>query len=540
MSELPRTPAGEPEPPVTPVGEPGSPMNPVGEVEASLTPTGEPEAPVTPVGEPEPPVTPMGEPGASLTPTGEKEPPRIPSGEPEPPQTHSGEPEPHAPRTVTALSNAVFAPVHRTRCRYVVLRGSAGSGKSADTAQTYILRLLAEPGRNLLCVRKLDDANRTSTYPELLSAIRRLGVTRHFRAGVSPLSLTCLTNGNRVLFGGVQDAGQREKLKSITFPRGKLTDIWIEEATELEEADLDLLDDRLRGELPEGLFYQIRLTFNPVSVNHWLKRRFFDHPDPSVLTNLSTYRDNRFLDAAFHERMERRRVQDPDGYRVYGLGEWGVAGGQYFAEWREALHVCEPFPIPAEWRRYVSLDYGLDMLAAYRIAVDPTGRAWVEREVYESGLIISRAAARVREALLDVPVYQVLAPPDLWNRRQDTGLSAAELFAQNGVTLTKAQNGRVAGWLNLREWLCPVRDEFGRESPSLRIFSCCRNLIRTLPALCQDSVNPSDVSDTPHELTHGPDALRYFAAGRPCPAALPPAKPAHLFRERLIRADTKL
>ena len=443
-------------------------------------------------------------------------------------------------RTVTALSNAVFAPVHRSRCRYVVMRGSAGSGKSADTAQSYILRLMAEPGRNLLCVRKIDDANRTSTYPELLSAIRRLEVTRHFRAGVSPLSLTCLMNGNRVLFGGVQDAAQREKLKSITFPRGKLTDIWIEEATELDEADLDMLDDRLRGELPEGLFYQIKLTFNPVSANHWLKRRFFDMPDPSVLTHQSTYRDNRFLDAEFHARMERRRVQDPDGYRVYGLGEWGVAGGQYFAEWRDALHVCEPFPIPEDWRFYVTLDYGLDMLAAYRIAVDPAGRAWVEREVYESDLIISQAARRVREALLDREVYQIFAPPDLWNRWQDTGLSAAELFAQGGVTLTRAQNNRIAGWLNLREWLCPVRDEFGRETPSLRVFSNCRNLIRTLPALCRDAVNPSDVSDTPHELTHAPDALRYFVAGRPCPAVLPAAKPARLFRQQLLRQDTKL
>ena len=438
-------------------------------------------------------------------------------------------------RTVTAVSNAVFAPVHQTRCRYVVMRGSAGSGKSADTAQTYILRLLAEPGRNLLCVRKIDDANRTSTFPELLSAIRRLDAGRWFKPGLSPLSLTCLTNGSRVLFAGMQDEAQREKLKSITFPRGKLTDIWVEEATELEEADLDLLDDRLRGELPEGLFYQIRLTFNPVSANHWLKKRFFDHPDPSVLTHLSTYRDNRFLDAAFHERMERRRVQDPDGYRVYGLGEWGVTGGQYFAEWRDALHVCEPFPIPADWRCYVTLDYGLDMLAAYRIAVDPAGRAWVTREVYESDLIISRAAQAIRERLLDTPVYQIFAPPDLWNRRQDTGLSAAALFEQHGVTLTRAQNGRVAGWLNLREWLRPLPDEFGRETPSLRVFSNCANLIRTLPALCRDPQDPSDVSDTPHELTHAPDALRYFAAGRPCPAALPQPPPAHLYRDRLTK-----
>ena len=446
---------------------------------------------------------------------------------------------PDGARELLVPANAVFAPVHRSRCRYVVLRGSAGSGKSADTAQSYILRLLAEPGRNLLCVRKIDDANRSSTFSELVSAITRIGVSRYFDTTHSPLSITCRKNGNTVLFRGLLDERQREKLKSITFPHGKLTDIWIEEATELEEADLDMLDDRLRGELPEGLFYQIKLTFNPVSINHWLKRRFFDTRDPSVFTHQSTYLDNRFLDPDFHARMERRRVQDPDGYRVYGLGEWGLSGGQYFSEWRDALHVVEPFPIPDGWRRYVSFDYGLDMLAAYLIAVDPAGRAYAVRELYRSYLIISDAAHALRERLLDGGVYQIFAPPDLWNRRQDTGLSAAELFAQYGVPLTRADNDRVSGWLNLREWLKPVRDEFGRETPSLRIFSNCENLIRTLPALRRDAKNPSDVSDTPHELTHAPDALRYFLAGRPCPAALPAPEAERLYRNRFADSKTR-
>ncbi|MEA4823566.1 MAG: PBSX family phage terminase large subunit [Clostridiaceae bacterium] len=449
-------------------------------------------------------------------------------------------PTPDGARAISVAANAVFAPVHQSRCRYVVLRGSAGSGKSADTAQSYILRLLAEPGRNLLCVRKIDDANRSSTFSELVSAISRIGVSKYFDTGVSPLSITCRLNGNTVLFRGILDERQREKLKSITFPHGKLTDIWIEEATELEEADLDMLDDRLRGILPEGLFYQIKLTFNPVSMNHWLKKRFFDTRDPSVFTHLSTYRDNRFLDEGFHKRMERRCVQDPDGYRVYGLGEWGISGGQYFSEWRDALHKIEPFPIPDDWRRYISFDYGLDMLAAYLIVIDPAGRAYVVRELYMSDLIISDAAAKLRERLLDDSVYQVFAPPDLWNRRQDTGLSAAELFSQCGVTLSRASNDRVAGWLNLREWLKPVRDEFGRETPSLRVFANCENLIRTLPALRRDDKNPSDVSDTPHELTHAPDALRYFLSGRPCPAALPAQREEHLYRKRLTESKLRL
>ena len=425
---------------------------------------------------------------------------------------------PQEGRTVIAYANPVFEPVHRSRCRYVVMRGSAGSGKSADTAQMYILRLLADPGRNLLCVRKTDDSNRSSTYAELLSAIRRLGVSEYFDAIVSPLSIVCRLNGNTVLFRGLLDDRQRERLKSITFPSGKLTDIWVEEATELDPDDLEILDDRLRGVLPDGLFYQIKLTFNPVSIDHWIRRRFFDHPDPSVLTHFSTYLDNRFLDPAFRDRMERRRIYDPDGYRIYGLGEWGITGGNYFPEWRDSLHVVRPFPIPSNWRRYVTLDYGLDMLAAYLIAMDPSGCAWVVREIYQSGLIISSAAALIRENLFDSAPYQTFAPPDLWNRRQDTGLSAAALFAQNGVPLTRAENDRVMGWLNLREWLSPRISPSGTAIPALRVFSNCENLIRTLPALRHDLHNPEDAATSPHELTHAPDAIRYFLAGRPCPS----------------------
>ena len=91
-----------------------------------------------------------------------------------------------------------------------------------------------------------------------------------------------------------------------------------EEATELTEEDLDILDDRLRGKLEnENLFYQIIMTFNPVSATHWLKGKFFDVPHPNVLAHHSTFLENLFIDKQYHERMERRKERDPEGYRVY-------------------------------------------------------------------------------------------------------------------------------------------------------------------------------------------------------------------------------
>lgn len=231
---------------------------------------------------------------------------------------------------ITVKANPCFREVDRSKKRYIVMRGSAGSGKSTDTAQNYILRLMQDNGRNLVAMRKSDITNRDSTFAELTGAIYRMfgdKAEQYWKINKSPLQLTCRHNGNKIIFRGMNDDKQREKLKSITFQRGKLTDVWLEEATEFTQADLEIIDDRLRGELPPGQFYQIRMTFNPVSSNHWIKKVFFDISDPNVLTHHSTYLMNRFIDDAYRARMERRRMVDPDGYKIYGCGEWGEIGG---------------------------------------------------------------------------------------------------------------------------------------------------------------------------------------------------------------------
>ena len=237
---------------------------------------------------------------------------------------------------INVQMNPGFREVDRSKKRYIVMKGSAGSGKSVDTAQNYILRLMADKGRNLVCIRKSDITNRDSTFAELTGAIYRMfgdKADKYWQINMSPLKLTCKANGNQIIFRGMNDDKQREKLKSITFQKGKLTDVWCEEATELTQADVEIIDDRLRGELPPGQFYQIRLTFNPVNKNHWIKKVFFDIPDENVMTHHSTYLGNRFIDEAYKARMERRKIVDPEGYQIYGLGEWGEIGGLILHNW---------------------------------------------------------------------------------------------------------------------------------------------------------------------------------------------------------------
>ena len=213
--------------------------------------------------------------------------------------------------------NRIFKPVNETHCRYRVVLGSAGSGKSVNVAQDFILKLsdTKYTGANLLVIRKSEGTNRYSTFAELQAVIFRMCGEYwedFWIINSSRLMITSKITGNSIIFRGVNDKKQREKLKSITFPKGKLVWVWIEEATELEEADIDIIDDRLRGELSNPyLYYQITMTFNPVSALHWIKRKYWDVVDPDVFTHRSTYLDNKFIDAAYYSRMERRRNDDP-------------------------------------------------------------------------------------------------------------------------------------------------------------------------------------------------------------------------------------
>lgn len=284
---------------------------------------------------------------------------------------------------LTIKANRVFKEPDQSQKRYIVMKGSAGSGKSVDTAQHYILRLMSDPGRNLLCVRKSDVTNRDSTFAELQGAIFRMfgeQYKKYWYINSSDMRLECIANHNQIFFRGVNDEKQREKLKSIAVKRGKLTDVWIEEATELTQSDFEIIDDRLRGELPKGQFYQIRLTFNPVSSSHWIKKHFFDRADPDVFTHHSTYKDNRFIDDAYYRRMERRKEVDPDGYRIYGLGEWGEVGGLILTN-----YVVEEFDTSPERFDYMvnSQDFGYNHADCIGEVGFKDGELYLCREIYE-------------------------------------------------------------------------------------------------------------------------------------------------------------
>lgn len=187
---------------------------------------------------------------------------------------------------------------------------------------------------NLLVVRKTYRTLKDSCYTELKWAIKRLGVENWFDCKESPLEITYKPTGQKIYFRGLDDP---LKVTSVTVDTGVLCWLWIEEAYEImNEDDFNILDESIRGEVPEGLFKQVTFTFNPWNERHWLKRRFFDvKDDPDILALTTNYMCNEWLDEADFRVFEDMKIRNPRRYQVAGLGGWGIVDGLVYENWHE-------------------------------------------------------------------------------------------------------------------------------------------------------------------------------------------------------------
>ena len=217
--------------------------------------------------------------------------------------------------------------------RYRVCKGSRASKKSKTTALWYIVNLMKYPGANLLVVRKSYRTLKDSCFTELKWAIHRLQVDDFWEFRLNPLEITYKPTGQKIYFRGLDDP---LKVTSITVDVGSLCWLWIEEAYEItKENDFDMLDESIRGQVTDGLFKQITLTFNPWNERHWLKKRFFDKSDPDILALTTNYMCNEWLDEADKRVFETMKKNNPRRYQVAGLGNWGIVEGLVYENWTE-------------------------------------------------------------------------------------------------------------------------------------------------------------------------------------------------------------
>ncbi len=235
------------------------------------------------------------------------------------------------------LLNLAFWGLFEDKSRIRVSVGGAGSGKSHHSFQEMIYKILAEPGHNYLILRKVANTSKTSTYALTIQLINQLGLSSVFKINKTDMTITVKHTGYMIVFKGLDDV---EKIKSFTFPKGILTDIIIEEASEITQPDFNQLNLRLRGRRigeQSKIPFQITLLLNPITDTHWIKREFFDKKSyqktASVYLLHTTYLDNKFLDDDYKAVLEGYKVIDYEFYRIYCLGEWGAFGNLIFKNW---------------------------------------------------------------------------------------------------------------------------------------------------------------------------------------------------------------
>lgn len=285
----------------------------------------------------------------------------------------------------------------RCRSRYRVLKGGKASKKSTTTALNFLIRLMQHPDANLLVIRQVMDTHRSSTFAQLQWAAARLSVSHLWKTTTSPMEMTYLPTGQKILFRGFDDV---YKIASTTVQHGYLCWVWVEEAFEIvSEEAFDTFDLSVpRGEVPPSLYKQTTLTFNPWSEHHWLKKRFFDTKADNVSTFTTDYRCNEFLDDADRAVFERMKHANPRRYAVAGRGEWGISEGLIYENW--AVEAFDVDRLADEWkyRRVYGLDYGYsnDPTAFVAAAVNPVDRVlYVFDEFKETGLLNCDIAARI-------------------------------------------------------------------------------------------------------------------------------------------------
>lgn len=280
--------------------------------------------------------------------------------------------------------------------RYRIVKGSRSSKKSTTTALNIIYRMMKYGSMDLypntLVVRKVGRMLQESCYFQLKWAIHKLEVDHLWDCKVSPLSMTYIPTGQKILFRGLDDP---LKLTSVTVEIGVLCWLWIEEAYEItSEDDFDTVDESIRGD-SGALFKQVTITFNPWNERHWLKKRFFDKPNEDVFAITTNYLCNEFLDANDLRLFESMKKRNPRRYQVAGLGNWGIVDGLIFENWEEKEFTLSDIK---QCKTFCGMDFGYtNDPTAFLIGFIDTNKKeiWIWDELYKKALVNREIASEI-------------------------------------------------------------------------------------------------------------------------------------------------
>ena len=397
----------------------------------------------------------------------------------------------------------------KAKTRFIAYGGARGGGKSWSVRFKAVLMALNYAGIVILILRK--------TMPELeknhIVPLRDMCCSSNCKIADYNETKKTLTfvNGSIIYFGYCASDGDVERYRGNEYDI-----IFIDEATHFTEEQFSRIYPSSRGsnDFPKRIY----LTTNPGGVGHgWVKRLFIDKEyrdgeKPENYTFIkATVFDNKPLLRKQPDYVDDLKALPPELREAWLYGEWNLLSGQYFSEFNEELHVVKPFVIPSHWIKYVTIDYGLDMAAIYWVAVDENKRCYVYKELHEPNLNVYECAKAIKEMTQEV-ISLYIAPKDLFSRKGETGKSAADIFQENGISLTKINSDRISGWLAMKELMRCEYDHLGYPNINLRFFDTCKYLIKYLPLLQFNEKKPRDIATKPHLYTHCADSIRYFCS----------------------------
>lgn len=377
----------------------------------------------------------------------------------------------------TILLNPAYKEAHNTKSRFRIIYGGSGSGKSHFVAQEIVLNMLSNGDYRYLVVRKTGKSIRRTAFQLLLELISEYDLSQYFKVNETEMLIKC-KSGATLITSGLDDV---EKLKSVVG----INRIWIEEASEINEQDLNQLDLRMRGKNELG--YQMTLTFNPISELHWIKKTFFDVGKDDTFILKTTYKDNKYLDEQYKKRLESLAQEDFQYYRIYTLGEWGTLGNVIFSNWEKTDLSEYKFD-----NFFNGVDFGFadDPFAFIRVHYDKARKTlFVVDELYQRELHNDQAAEIIRKKIGNEIVTCDSAEPK----------SIADL-KRNGVNARGAKKGKDS-ILHGVKWL---------QGQKIVVDVNCTNFIKELSSYKWREDKDGNTIPKPVDMNnHLIDALRY-------------------------------
>ena len=402
------------------------------------------------------------------------------------------------PVSLSKLVGGGYGKFWNFKGRYRVVKGGRGSKKSCTAALWYITKMMEFFHRyglkpNLLVIRKHVYLNKNSTRAQLIWAMEQLGVRNLWKVPGGDFTLTYKPSGQKIYFRGMDDP---MNITSIVADEGQLCWVWFEEAYQIgSESDFNKVDLSIRGELPDGLFKQITLTFNPWSDRHWIKKRFFDVEDDNVLAMTTTYKCNEFLGDDDKDLFEKMKIQNPKRYRVEGEGEWGIAEGLIFDNWEvKDFNMQKVMSVPVKFVSCNGMDFGYNDPTAFLGAYCDVFNKIIY--IYYEFYAVTMENSLIAKELINAGFRNAKIAGDSEDPRTINELRRLGLVGLYGCR--KGSGSVLGGIQKLQDY-------------HIIIHPKCQNTIEAFSNYCWMRNTETDtITNTPsHEYSHIPDALRY-------------------------------